>query len=85
MDQWVICGSNRAVAQALEIGIPEERVLCASGMILDPGFYAPVNVDRAAEHTRLGLKPDLPTGLVMFGGEGSIEIVRVCAGAQQSW
>ena len=77
MDQWVICGSNRAVAQALEIGIREERILRASGMVLNPAFYAPVNVDRAAERTRLGLQPDLPTGLVLFGAEGSMEIVRI--------
>jgi 1,2-diacylglycerol 3-beta-galactosyltransferase len=77
MDQWVICGSNRAVAQALEIGIPEERILCASGMILNPAFYAPANVDRTAERTRLGLKPDLPTGLVLFGAEGSMEMLRI--------
>ena len=77
MDQWVVCGSRRAVEQAREIGIREDRILRASGMILHPAFYAPLNIDRAAERVRLGLKPDLPTGLVLFGGEGSTEIVRI--------
>jgi len=76
-DQWVICGSERAAAQAREIGLAEWRILRTSGMILNPKFYAPLNVDRAAERTRLGLRPDLPTGLVLFGGEGSMKIVEV--------
>jgi Glycosyltransferase family 28 C-terminal domain len=77
MDQWVICGSRRAATQAREIGLPESRILQASGMILNPTFYAPIVMDRAAERVRRGLRPDCPTGLVMFGGEGSTEMVRI--------
>ena len=77
MDQWVICGSPRAAAQARAIGIPEPRILRASGMILHPDFYQPVVADRRAERARLGLDPDLPSGLVLFGGEGSTEMVRI--------
>jgi 1,2-diacylglycerol 3-beta-galactosyltransferase len=77
MDQWVICGSRRAAEQALAIGLPENRVLRASGMILSPRFYAPLGIDRAAERVRRGLKPDVPIGLVLFGGEGSAEMPRI--------
>jgi 1,2-diacylglycerol 3-beta-galactosyltransferase len=77
MDQWVICGSGLAVVQARAMGIPEERILRTSGMILHPEFYAPVCVDRARERVRRGLLPDLWTGLVLFGGEGSTEMVRI--------
>lgn len=77
MDQWVICGSERAAQQAREIGIPPGRVLQASGMILHPKFYEPLRMDRPAERERRGLKPDVPVGLVLFGGEGSIEMVRI--------
>jgi hypothetical protein len=77
MDQWVICGSRRAAEQALAIGLPENRVLRASGMILSPRFYAPLGIDRAAERVRRGLKPDVPLGLVLFGGEGSAEMPRI--------
>jgi 1,2-diacylglycerol 3-beta-galactosyltransferase len=40
-------------------------------MILRPQFYEPQTGDRAAERQRLGLASHLPTGLVLFGGEGS--------------
>jgi 1,2-diacylglycerol 3-beta-galactosyltransferase len=70
-DQWVICGSDRAVNQAIEIGIRPERVRKASGMILRPHFYEPIQVDRRAERQRLGLDPDRPAGLVLFGGYGA--------------
>ena len=76
-EQYVICGSPCAAAQAREIGIPAGRILRTSGMILSPKFYEPISVNRAVEHKRLGLRPDLPTGLVLFGGEGSQEMVRI--------
>ena len=76
-DQYVICGSQRAAEQARALGIPEHRILRTSGMILNPRFYAPLDVDRAAERMRLGLDPIVPTGLVLFGGEGSAEMVRI--------
>jgi 1,2-diacylglycerol 3-beta-galactosyltransferase len=46
-------------------------------MILNPKFYEPVVVNREAERARLGLRPELPTGLVLFGGQGSTEMVRI--------
>ena len=78
-EQYFICGSERAVAQAGELGHAERFILRASGMILNPRFYEPISVDRSAERQRLGLDPQLPTGLVLFGGEGSsvmFEIAR---------
>jgi UDP-N-acetylglucosamine:LPS N-acetylglucosamine transferase len=46
-------------------------------MILRPNFYEPVKVDRAAERARLGLDPDRPTGLVLFGGQGSAAMLEI--------
>ena len=76
-DQYVICGSTRAADQARALGLPSARILQVSGMILNPKFYAPRNIDREAERIRLGLRPDTPTGLVLFGGEGSMEMVKI--------
>ncbi|HTT61393.1 MAG TPA: glycosyltransferase [Bryobacteraceae bacterium] len=76
-DQYVVCGSERALQQARELGLPAERILPVSGMILHPRFYAAPSVDTAQARERLGLRPDLPTGLVMFGGEGSFDTVKV--------
>lgn len=70
-EQYFICGSERAVAQARALGHPDNKVFRTSGMIIHPRFYEPVGADRQAERRRLGLEPDLPTGLVLFGGEGS--------------
>ena len=70
-EQSLICGSDKAVAQAKGMGYADERIFRVSGMILRPRFYDPVNVDRAAERRKLGLDPEKPTGLVLFGGQGS--------------
>jgi hypothetical protein len=69
--QHTICGTPRAVAQALAQGCDPRRVHATSGMIIHPDFYRPLVLDRAAELRRLGLDPARPTGLVMFGGHGS--------------
>lgn len=69
--QYFICGSAKAVEQATSLGHSREWVFPTSGMILRPKFYERQTSDRSQERVRLGLRPDLPTGLVLFGGEGS--------------
>jgi UDP-N-acetylglucosamine:LPS N-acetylglucosamine transferase len=69
--QFFVCGSERAVAQARAMGHPDDHIFQASGMILHPRFYEPPVEDIVAERVRLGLRPDLPTGIVLFGGHGS--------------
>jgi 1,2-diacylglycerol 3-beta-galactosyltransferase len=76
-EQYLVCGSQRAVEQARAMGHAAERVFRTSGMILDPRFYAPAELDRAAERQRLGLLPDLPTALVLFGGHGSRVMLQI--------
>lgn len=75
--QYLICGTDRAARQALALGHPTERVFRTSGMILRPKFYEPLTSDRGAERERLGLDPKLPTGLVLFGGEGSSAMLNI--------
>ena len=70
-DQYLVCGTARAVEQAKAVGFDEEHITATSGMILRPAFYNLPDLDPRLERKRLGLDPDLPTGLVLFGGEGS--------------
>jgi 1,2-diacylglycerol 3-beta-galactosyltransferase len=76
-EQFVICGSPRAAEQARALGLRSEQIYETSGMILNPRFYQPVAVDRAAERQHLGLDPQVPTALVMFGGHGSSAMVEI--------
>lgn len=69
--QYLICGTPRAAQQARETGIPPSLIFSVSGMILRPQFYQQPPVDVRAERIKLGLDPDTPTALIMFGGEGS--------------
>ena len=59
------------------MGHPADHVFLTSGMILKPKFYEKTTVDRAAERKRLGLEPDCPTGIVLFGGHGSQVMVDI--------
>jgi len=75
--EYLICGSDRAVAQARALGIGDGRIFQTSGMILHPRFYQPAFCDRRAERKQRGLDPDLPTGLVLFGGQGSDAMLEI--------
>lgn len=69
--QQLVCGTRRAVEQALALGHAAGRVHATSGMIIRPEFYQPMRLDREQELRKLGLDPSRPTGIVMFGGHGS--------------
>ena len=69
--QFLVCGTPKAVEQAHAMGFNDDRIFRTSGMILRPNFYESITDDRAAQRQRLGLEPSLPTGLVLFGGQGS--------------
>ena len=79
-DQYFICGSDKAVEQALAMGHLPSKVFRVSGMVLNPQFYegAPLAAEkRAAERTRLGLDATLPVGLVLFGGQGAAVMLEI--------
>ncbi len=76
-DQHFVCGSARAVAQVREAGYADRQISLTSGMILRPAFYEPVRIDRETELRALGLDPQRATGLVMFGGQGSMQMLRI--------
>ena len=77
LGQYIICGSDRAVAQARAMDICDGRIFQASGMILHPRFYQTISCDRRAERKQRGLDPDAPTGLVLFGGQGSNAMLEI--------
>ena len=49
-----------------------------SGMAVDPLFYDQSPIDRVAFHAQKQLDPNLPTGVISFGGQGTINVLR-CA------
>jgi len=75
--EYVICGTEKARQQGLDLELPEARLFLTSGMILKSKFYQQPAVDRRAERKRIGLDPDAPTGVVLFGGHGSPAMVQI--------
>jgi hypothetical protein len=82
--QYFICGSDRAMAQAKAMGHANDKIFRASGMILHPRFYDAPVTDPMAMRDRLGLRRDLPTGLVLFGGYGSKAMLEIAERLDQS-
>jgi 1,2-diacylglycerol 3-beta-galactosyltransferase len=68
----------------MQFGHAPEMVFRTSGMILNPRFYEPVNVDRGPDRKALGLDPDLPTAFLMFGGEGSSAMLQIARDLDRS-
>jgi hypothetical protein len=75
--EYIIVATERAKQQALSMGHPLNRIFETSGMILKPKFYQKTVVDRISERERLGLEPDCPTGIVLFGGHGPRVMVDI--------
>jgi UDP-N-acetylglucosamine:LPS N-acetylglucosamine transferase len=75
--QYIVCGTDHAVEQARALGHLDGTVFRTSGMILHPRFYETLSLDRAAERKKLGLNPDLPTGIVLFGGYGTSKMLDI--------
>jgi 1,2-diacylglycerol 3-beta-galactosyltransferase len=69
--QYVICGTEHSVEQARAMGKQKSHIFATSGMILRPDFYFPDDTDPVALRRELGLQPNLPTGILLFGGFGS--------------
>jgi UDP-N-acetylglucosamine:LPS N-acetylglucosamine transferase len=69
--QFIICGTERAKQQALSMGHSPDQIFETSGMVLKAKFYQKPDIDRFAERKKLGLDPNVRTGVVLFGGHGS--------------
>jgi 1,2-diacylglycerol 3-beta-galactosyltransferase len=79
-EQYLICGSEKAVQQALSMGYSEALVFPVSGMILNPRFYDAARLsteERAAARAALGFDSDGPVGLLTFGGQGAAAMLDI--------
>src|SRR5947209_1703990 len=70
-DQYVIAGTAKAADQARSMGHDDAHIFLTSGMILRPDFYLEGNSDPLELRKEMGLRPDLPTAIVLYGGHGS--------------
>ena len=76
-DNYVVCGYERAIAQAIEAGIKPERILPTSGLVISPAFYSESVKDVDNARWRLGLDPERRTGLVLFGANGAQVMLEI--------
>lgn len=71
----LIVGSSRARDQALEQGLPAERVSLSSGMVVNPRFHGTdLARARAALRAELALPEQAFVVLLLFGGKGAAEM-----------
>jgi Glycosyltransferase family 28 C-terminal domain len=97
--EYIIAGTDRARQQALTMGHAADHIFQTSGMILKPKFYETTTADRIAERRSaerriaerriaerktLGLEPNCPTGIVLFGGHGSKVMVDIAKKLSES-
>src|SRR5262252_1377329 len=82
--EFLICGTGRAEQQALAMGHARYRVFRTSCMILKQKFYGKRTVDVAVERARVGLDPEMATGIVMFGGHGAPVMAEIAKKLEES-
>jgi UDP-N-acetylglucosamine:LPS N-acetylglucosamine transferase len=73
----VACGTEMAVNQALDLGCAKPQVHRVSGMVLRPEFYELLSFDRTQARRDVGISPEAFVGMVMFGGQGSSDMIRI--------
>jgi glycosyl transferase family 28 len=71
LEQYVIAGTEKAAEQARALGHDDAHIFQTSGMILRPDFYAAESYDAVELRKQMGLRGDLATAIVLFGGHGS--------------
>ena len=74
--QTYLIGAPDLEQTALDLDVLPEDVRMMSGMPVDPRFYAPPTQDRRELLTSLDLNPDLPTGVISFGGQGTVHVLQ---------
>lgn len=79
-DLHYVLTQPRQREQAIARGVAPERIGMASGMVVDPAFHDAPTIDRENALIELGLDPERPTGVVSFGGQGSV-LVEECVRA----
>ncbi|MEM7595685.1 MAG: glycosyltransferase, partial [Cyanobacteria bacterium P01_A01_bin.83] len=83
-EQLLICPSSLAVEQARGFGYKDESIFETSGVVIHPRFSQPVTGEPHEARQHLGLDPELPTGLVLFGTQGSPEMEQIAQRLNQS-
>lgn len=82
-DQHIVCGTPKALEQARAIGYRPDQLSLVGGMMLRSDFRRDLAVDVAAGRAALGLDPARPTGLVMFGGPGAMQMLELARAMPQ--
>ncbi|MDB5970872.1 MAG: galactosyldiacylglycerol synthase [Hydrocarboniphaga sp.] len=67
-DQYLVCGTEKAMRQARAIGYRPNRIFRVSGMVLKPQFYQSVDPCAVLTRQAIGLNDARPVALIMFGG-----------------
>lgn len=76
IQQEYLLGCERLAKQAFEAGVSLPATHHMSGMVIDPRFYDTEPIDRTEFLESLNLDPNLPTGVISFGGQGTINVMR---------
>lgn len=76
--QHYLLGSDQLHHEARGAGVDAADIHKMSGMVIDPRFYDTTPLDRSERLVAMGLHPDLPTGVISFGSQGTVNVLR-CA------
>lgn len=77
----LVCGTRKAARQAWQVGVAESRIKATSGLVVHPNFCEANEreEEKSRRRSRLGLEPNVPTGIVMFGGNGSAKMEEIAS------
>ncbi|TNE79692.1 MAG: hypothetical protein EP332_10170 [Bacteroidetes bacterium] len=78
--RWYACASTELYQKAKRLGIASSQLRQLSGM---PASISETKLDRAACFTEWGFNTEWPTCFVSFGGQGTVDVLRVAKEAKK--
>lgn len=76
-DYFALCPTRESHDRLLKKSHPPDKTFYAGGLVVHPKFYDIPVQDLPESLKNLGLRPDLLTGCVMYGGNGSDRMVEI--------
>ncbi len=72
--RYYACASEALYQKAIQVGIHPDRIRQLSGM---PARISDTQLNRSECYAEWGFNPDWPTCFVSFGGQGTVDVLRI--------
>lgn len=75
--QYFICSTEKCKKQIRDYGVDDQHIFLTTGFLVHPKFQQTQPENKKILREKMGLDPNLPTGVVIFGGYASPSMTKI--------